>query len=420
MATLKNTTVNDTGFLTLPNGTLAQRPSSPTLGMMRYNSTIARTEVYNGSLWIDPATNAPVDGAIVTSGLGLYYDFGNADSYYPSRQIVYDISGNNRHGRFGAPTINLLPNPTQQFNGGEFTQYYDLRPMFEANGLLPYSLSFDARADVPGYILWYMQNGSYTKYSFVSTDSLGITTSWTRYKIENVTPAGPTSAWLQNSPSDNRAMLASYTIYGSGRNPQVRNMQLELGAYSTPFVDGMRTNNMSWSSSNGGSLAFTGLNTNINAGSINLQQNFTLEVWARMTDSTSFGIFGQGITAINQGLHILYNSGSRGMVFGMYGNDNDYGDNYRPSDNVWYHWVFTYNNSTFAKQFYANAVLQTPSASVQNQYTGSGQFNVGSTYGIPIYSSATGNIAIARMYNRVLSQSEITQNFNSARGRYGI
>jgi hypothetical protein len=44
MATLKNTNINDTGFLRLPVGTTAQRPSSPTVGMMRYNTTISNVE----------------------------------------------------------------------------------------------------------------------------------------------------------------------------------------------------------------------------------------------------------------------------------------------------------------------------------------------------------------------------------------
>lgn len=418
MATLKNTTINDTGFLTLPSGNIAQRPVSPSSGMMRYNSDLSRSEVYNGSIWIDPATSRGVQGSIVTSNMMLHYDFGNQDSYYPSRNIVYDISGNGRNGRFGFPTINLLPNPTQVFNASEFYQYYDLRPIFEANGLLPYSLSMDMKANINGSVLWYMQNGSYTKYSFVGS-SASATTSYQRFKFENITPAGPTTGWLQNSPTDNRAMLATYTGYGSGCNPVVTNMQLELGTYSTPFVDGQRNNPLAWSSSNGGSLTFNGLNDHINCGSLNLQQNFTLEVWARRTSDTSFGIFGQGSIATNQGLHCLFQSGGRGMVFGMYANDNDY-NNVTPTVNVWYHWVFVYNNSTFAKQFYSNGVLQTPTSSTQNQYSGSGQFNIGSIYGNPVYTSANGNIAIARVYNKVLTQEEITQNFNAQRSRFGI
>jgi hypothetical protein len=51
MATLKNTTINDTGHLTLPSGTTAQRPGSPTAGMIRYNSSLGAVEYYNGSTW---------------------------------------------------------------------------------------------------------------------------------------------------------------------------------------------------------------------------------------------------------------------------------------------------------------------------------------------------------------------------------
>jgi hypothetical protein len=51
MATLKNTTINDTGYLKLPTGTDAQRPASPEAGMMRWNTTSSSTEVYDGTAW---------------------------------------------------------------------------------------------------------------------------------------------------------------------------------------------------------------------------------------------------------------------------------------------------------------------------------------------------------------------------------
>lgn len=51
MATLKNTTVNDTGFITFPSGTTAQRPANPVAGMVRFNTTLGYLEVYTGSLW---------------------------------------------------------------------------------------------------------------------------------------------------------------------------------------------------------------------------------------------------------------------------------------------------------------------------------------------------------------------------------
>jgi hypothetical protein len=48
MASLKNTTINDTGNITLPNGTTAQRPS-PVNGMTRYNTDNSTVELYNGA-----------------------------------------------------------------------------------------------------------------------------------------------------------------------------------------------------------------------------------------------------------------------------------------------------------------------------------------------------------------------------------
>jgi hypothetical protein len=172
----------------------------------------------------------------------------------------------------------------------------------------------------------------------------------------------------------------------------------------------------SYNSSNGGSLASSG--GSISMGSQNLQRNWSLEGWFYMADNTSFGVFGQGIFNTSQGLHIIYQSGVRGMIFGMYANDNDYGNNYRPSAGVWYHWVFTYNHSTYAKQFYANAVLQSIGSPVQNQYAGSGVLNVGAGYSSP-QSPYNGRIAISRMYSKVLSGSEISQNFNAQKSRFG-
>jgi len=40
-----------TGALTLPVGTTAQRPTA-VVGMIRYNTTLATTEIYNGTSWV--------------------------------------------------------------------------------------------------------------------------------------------------------------------------------------------------------------------------------------------------------------------------------------------------------------------------------------------------------------------------------
>ncbi|MDI3349483.1 hypothetical protein DCBHLPFO_00709 [Mycoplasmopsis arginini] len=130
-------------------------------------------------------------------------------------------------------------------------------------------------------------------------------------------------------------------------------------------------------------------------------------------------MFGQGVYGVGLGLHILYQDGSRGMIFGMYGNDNDYQNNYRPSVNTWNHWVFTYDSTTYRKQFFANTIKQVAPASVETVYSGSGQFNIGAIYSSP-GSLFNGRIGIVRGYNRVLERKEIAHNFQSERGRYGV
>lgn len=42
----------NTGALMLPRGTTAQRPSPAQTGMIRFNTTLAETEFYNGTTWI--------------------------------------------------------------------------------------------------------------------------------------------------------------------------------------------------------------------------------------------------------------------------------------------------------------------------------------------------------------------------------
>jgi len=83
MATLKNTTVNDTGFLQVPSGTTAQRPASPSNGMMRYNTTLGVLEAYASNSWVtigaqlgtqsNPATSATQLKNAGTTTNGVYY-----------------------------------------------------------------------------------------------------------------------------------------------------------------------------------------------------------------------------------------------------------------------------------------------------------------------------------------------------------
>ena len=91
---------------------------------------------------------------------------------------------------------------------------------------------------------------------------------------------------------------------------------------------GSLINGVGFSTDNGGTWDFDGTDDFISMGSLNLIQSWTLEIWANMDSDSTFGLFGQGTYFTGGGLHIFYSNGSRGMVFGMYANDNDYGNNH--------------------------------------------------------------------------------------------
>jgi len=76
MAQLKNTTINDTGFLQVPTGTTAQRPASPDDGYVRFNTSTSRLEYYRDGEWHDlddrieaSASNAEKTYDIVENGV---------------------------------------------------------------------------------------------------------------------------------------------------------------------------------------------------------------------------------------------------------------------------------------------------------------------------------------------------------------
>ncbi len=61
-------TFSGTGALTVPSGTTAQQPSTGVVGMIRFNSTSNRLEVYNGTVWQSIGGVSATGGTATTSG----------------------------------------------------------------------------------------------------------------------------------------------------------------------------------------------------------------------------------------------------------------------------------------------------------------------------------------------------------------
>lgn len=120
MATLKNTTINSTGYIALPAGTTAQRPASPVTGMMRFNTTFSRNEFYNGTTWVVQGYNFPYQYYNENARADLYTaNWSNTTTY-----SMYQFGGlgyATAHGWNGAATTytltlnNLPPHQTIRY-----------------------------------------------------------------------------------------------------------------------------------------------------------------------------------------------------------------------------------------------------------------------------------------------------------------
>jgi len=84
--------------------------------------------------------------------------------------------------------------------------------------------------------------------------------------------------------------------------------------------------------------------------------------------------------------------------------------------NVWFFGAVSFNTTTGWK-LYLNGKLEATSSNTTT-FTGVGNIEIGGFAGAGNYLN--GDIAIAGVYNRVLTDAEIQQNFNADRARFGI
>jgi hypothetical protein len=336
--------------------------------------------------------------------------------------FAYDMN-NTQKSWLGKPTVNYITNPTEEMARGEFGQYRDLAPAFNTYGLVPYSLSMDIKVNKPGSVLVYMQNGSATKYGFVS-QSINATTEYQRFYFNNITPSVSTT-------SETAATLATYTGYGSGVTPTVKNIQLELGSFATPFVNGTRSNTQamkdltnsntitatSLTYATDGTFSFNGLGNYISLPTtLGYTTIFSAFAWIKTT----------GVP--RGGYHIIFGSSSLEISIpttgeirtGVNTSNGRFVSNHGTglTNGAWHYVGFTFDGTT--KTSYIDGIsVGTMSVTGTLTYSMSdrsmGVFGQGDgTYGM------NGIINGAHIYNRALTAAEVQSNFAAYRGRYGI
>ena len=173
------------------------------------------------------------------------------------------------------------------------------------------------------------------------------------------------------------------------------------------------TNGPTFISSNSGAFVLDGTNDYI---LVNSQANilsytsYTKIAYFYVTNfSTSNNIISGGFS----GQHAFWLQGLQKLYAGHNGNWSTVIGNTTLSLNTWYFGAVTYSNSTGWK-LYLNGREDGTSVDtttfIGNQEVLIGAYGGGNNF--------TGRIASVQIYNRVLSASEILQNYNSFKGRY--
>ena len=204
---------------------------------------------------------------------------------------------------------------------------------------------------------------------------------------------------------------------------QVGTVSLDFGGTTWTDLSGRGNNGellhaVGYSSSNRGALTFDGSNQRVLQSSATI--NFSggsMEVWAYFNNfNGNQGVFSMSSspTYIN-----FWMPTSRLMRWEVIGNSGSayatISSTYVIEPSTWYHFVGTFGEGNTTK-LYINGVLNNS----QSSYT-----NVPSNFTSAIilgeYSGYfNGRISNAKIYNRALSAAEISQNYNSLRGRFGI
>jgi len=199
-------------------------------------------------------------------------------------------------------------------------------------------------------------------------------------------------------------------------------------------ITGALENGVGYDSDNLGSFVFDGVDDYLNMGiksifDIDGSDSFTFSSWVLKSGGLYFPIFVKlsypnvstldGYrcyvnTATNEIYVNLYSTGSNNITVSSVDSI---------SNNVWYNVVVTYDGSQNANgiNIYLNGDLLTLNIG-SNTYSGTLINNENLTFGgqptltNPLYG--TGNISNVLLYNKVLSQSEITRNYNALKYRF--
>ena len=188
--------------------------------------------------------------------------------------------------------------------------------------------------------------------------------------------------------------------------------------------NGTLTNGPTFSSTNGGSIVFDGVDDIVTGGNTSAINNYcTLAIWFIATgppsnnDIAGATLFAQS-NDYNAGITMLNSWINQSIWFGTITNDALITSNNAIINNTINYVVGTYDGST--QKIYINGSLNTQRNYTQAPVVDFPSYRVGG-WGYDVYSRRlNGKIFNLSLYNRALSAAEVLQNYNAQKSRFGL
>ena len=181
------------------------------------------------------------------------------------------------------------------------------------------------------------------------------------------------------------------------------------------------SNGPTFNSENGGSIDFDGVNdyfdTGLTGGIYN-PQFFTMDIWLRLNSTKStYGLCGRLDNTFTQGITFYGANSTAHFTVNTYNSDLA---STSISTGVINNYHCSYDESTL-KLYKDGSLVSSTSYNVAVTYNSSYGWNVATnSTGVGLSLSPDMNCYSFRVYNRALSASEVLQNYNTTKSRFGL
>jgi hypothetical protein len=187
---------------------------------------------------------------------------------------------------------------------------------------------------------------------------------------------------------------------------------------------GTLVNGVGYSSANKGSLSFDGSNDEVTTTTqFTNPQTFSIGVWFKTSVASGNKIIGfessqTGTGTVSYDRQIWIGTDGK-LKFGIWtGNTTTVTSPLTYNDNNWHYAVGTYGGEGTTMRLYVDGISVATASG--NSVSYNGYWRIAGYKSWDVSGYFPGNISVVQVYNKGLSASEVKQNYNATKSRYGL